>query len=62
MTNREWLATLTNRELGEFLCGDDFQAIKMSYTQSTLGVAEWLGREYRPIERFERIRELLQKC
>lgn len=61
MTNRVWLSTLTNKELGEFFCSDDFTSIKRSYTQSSFGVAEWLGQEHRPIERFERIIDLLRE-
>ena len=67
MTNRQWLESLSNKQLAEFLtCGlyvhdlckiegnlpegavfirdrvMDFNAIKMRYTQSHIGVAYWL--------------------
>lgn len=61
MTNREWLTTLTDRELGEFLCSSEFRGIKMNYAMSSLGVAEWLGYEHTPIETFENILNYLRK-
>ena len=43
MTNREWLFSLSDRELALFLCGDDFKDIKKGYIHDALGVESWLA-------------------
>ena len=44
-TNRDWLNSLTNEELADWLCSSEFQILKMSFTQSNTGLAEWLNKE-----------------
>jgi len=62
MTNREWLNCLSNDELAEWLCDSKLDVrltnmcntniftgvgtIKMSYTDSLLGLKKWLGDEH----------------
>lgn len=43
MTNREYLATLSNYELAEYIYSFIVPVIGKSYTSSINGVAEWLG-------------------
>lgn len=58
MTNREWLESLSNEELAEWLCDNLYlktiegipiysgiNAVKSSYIHSQLGVLDWLGKE-----------------
>lgn len=47
MTNREWLATLSDRELSEFIYTKLIHQIGKSYTDSILGVAQWFSEEHR---------------
>ena len=44
-TNRDWVNSLTNEELADWLCSSEFQILKMSFTQSNIGLAEWLDKE-----------------
>ena len=62
MTNREWLNSLTNDELAEWLCDAKLDVrltsmcgtpiytgvgtIKLSYTDSLLGLKKWLEEEH----------------
>lgn len=46
MTNREWLFSLTDKELAEFLCSPSFQNLKWSYDNSTLGIEKWLSQKH----------------
>lgn len=46
MTNREWLFSLTDKELAEYLCSREFQSLKWSYTDSILGLIDWFSEEH----------------
>lgn len=45
-TNRDWLFSLSDKELAEFLCGEDFQRLKLMWNSSAHGVEQWLGAEH----------------
>ena len=45
MTNKEWLMTLTNRELADFLL-DGLPKMSRCSTQSSTWIEEWLGKEH----------------
>lgn len=45
MTNREWLNSLSDKELAEYLASDEFQILKMSFTYTSLGLEKWLQQE-----------------
>lgn len=45
-TNRDWLFSLSDKELAEFLCGEDFQRLKLMWNSSVRGVEQWLGAEH----------------
>lgn len=45
MTNREYMESLSNKELAEFIYSD-LLAIGRSYTDSIQGIAEWLSKDY----------------
>ena len=44
-TNRDWVNSLTNKELADWLCSSEFQILKMSFSQSNIGLDEWLNKE-----------------
>lgn len=45
-TNRDWLFSLSDKELAEFLCGEDFQRLKLMWNSSAHGVEQWLSAEH----------------
>lgn len=45
-TNRDWLFSLSDKELAEFLCGEDFQRLKLVWNSSVRGVEQWLSEEH----------------
>ena len=45
-TNRDWLFSLSDKELAEFLCGEDFQRLKLMWNSSVRGVEQWLSEEH----------------
>ena len=45
-TNRDWLFSLSDKELAEFLCGEDFQRLKLMWNSSVRGIEQWLSEEY----------------
>lgn len=45
-TNRDWLFSLSDKELAEFLCGEDFQRLKLMWNSSVRGVEQWLSAEH----------------
>lgn len=55
MNNREWLNSLTNEELANWLCDNLYNSIenryygvsqiKFAYSDSILGLQEWLRQE-----------------
>lgn len=45
ITNGSILRMLSNAELADFLCSEDFQRLKMSYSSSVLGISDWLNAE-----------------
>lgn len=47
MTNREYLATLSNEELSNAIYDVIVDRIGRRYNSSKLGVAQWLGELYR---------------
>jgi hypothetical protein len=47
MTNREYLATLSNEELANTIYDVIVDRIGYRYNSSKLGVAQWLGELYR---------------
>ena len=47
MTNREYLSTLTNEELANTIYDVIVDRVGRRYNSSRLGVAQWLGEEYR---------------
>lgn len=46
-TNRDYLATLTNEELANTIYDVIVDRVGRRYNSSRLGVAQWLGEEYR---------------
>lgn len=44
ITNRDWLNSLSNKEYVEFLCSDEFDILKRSFTQTDIGLYEWLNK------------------
>lgn len=55
-TNRDWLFSLSDKELAEFLCGEDFQRLKLMWNSSVRGVEQWLGAEHKEGKKaYERI-------
>ena len=55
-TNRDWLFSLSDKELAEFLCGGEFQRLKLMWNSSVLGVEQWLSEEHREGKKaYERI-------
>lgn len=45
-SNRDWLFSLSDKELAEFLCGEDFQRLKLMWNSSVRGVEQWLSEEH----------------
>ena len=45
MTNKDWLMTLTNRELADFIL-DGLPKMSRCSTQSSTWIEEWLGKEH----------------
>ena len=55
-TNRDWLFSLSDKELAEFLCGGEFQRLKLMWNSSVRGVEQWLSEEHREGKKaYERI-------
>ena len=55
-TNRDWLFSLSDKELAEFLCGGEFQRLKLMWNNSVRGVEQWLSEEHREGKKaYERI-------
>lgn len=46
MTNREYLNSLSNEDLVDFLLSQKFNNLKMSYTSTRGGLLSWLDEEY----------------
>lgn len=46
-TNRDYLATLSNEELANTIYDVIVDRVGRRYNSSRLGVAQWLGEEYR---------------
>lgn len=44
MTNRDWLDSLSNKEYVEFLCSNEFDTLKRSFTQTDTGLYEWMNK------------------
>jgi hypothetical protein len=58
ITNGSILRMLSNAELADFLCSEDFQRLKMSYSSSVLGIRDWLNTELTEEEAERRLAEL----
>ena len=46
MTNREYLNSLSNEELVDFLLSEKFDSLKRSYTSTRGGLISWLDEKY----------------
>ena len=46
MTNKEYIATLTNEELATYIYKGIVEVIGRRYNSSVGGVADWLGQEH----------------
>ena len=58
ITNGSILRMLSNVELADFLCSEDFQRLKMSYSSSVLGINDWLNAELTEEQAERRLAEL----
>lgn len=46
MTNREYLNSLSNEELVDFLLSEKFDSLKRSYISTRCGLISWLDEKY----------------
>lgn len=46
MTNREYLNSLSNEELVDFLLSEKFDSLKRSYISTRGGLISWLDEKY----------------
>lgn len=46
MKNRDYLNSLSNEQLVDFLLSEKFDNLKMSYTSTRGGLIAWLDEEY----------------